>query len=92
MIIHIAGVDITLHGTHLRQRCSWCGYVLMEYDLTRVAVPIGQDPTPGRWEIGALVAVDGDCSWTVEPEFSESGEQNKLPDGACALLPPEMTA
>lgn len=97
-ITHIAGVDLTVSGVHIRQRCSWCGHVLIDCDLTRIAVamsPTGPvqdvDARPGTWKIGALVRVDGYVSMTVEPEMGETGEQNKLPGDACALLPPEMT-
>lgn len=63
---HIAGVEITINDRWIRQRCAWCGYVLADYDLTRVAVPIGQPGRPGGWETGAIVMVDGNASWVVE--------------------------
>lgn len=84
-VIHIAGPDITV-GPLLRQRCAWCGAVLVDYDLTRIAVPIGQDPRPATWSVGALVEVDGSASWVV-PHVD--GEQ--LPADACAQLDPEVT-
>lgn len=84
-VIHIAGPDITV-GPLLRQRCGWCGAVLVDYDLTRIAVPTGQDPRPGIWSVGALVEVDGSASWVV-PHVD--GEQ--LPANACAQLDPEVT-
>lgn len=94
MIVHIAGADVRVMD-HLRQRCSWCGVLLVDYDLTRVmmAVPEGADPgAPSTWPVGALVAVDGHASWVVDPESSaEDPEATKLPPEACGLLPPEMT-
>lgn len=80
MSTHIAGVDITIDDRYLRQRCGWCGVVLLEYDLARVAVPVGQPAEPGRWPVGALVTVDGHASWTVEAD--------RLPDNACARNAP----
>lgn len=85
MLIHIAGSNVRI-GARLRQRCAWCGTVLLEYDLDRIAVPAGQDPTPATWPVGDLVAVDGHASWTVDHVDGQP-----LPDGACAKLDPEAT-
>lgn len=79
-VVHIAGPDIRI-GEHLRQRCAWCGTVLVDYDLTRIAVPIGQDPTPGTWPVGGLVEVDGGVSWTVAHQDGQP-----LPPNACDQL------
>jgi hypothetical protein len=85
-VIHIAGPDITIGGQLLRQRCAWCGALLLDYDLSRIAVPVGQDFRPGTWGEGDLVAVDGSASWTVEHE-----DGDPLPDGACGRLDPAVT-
>lgn len=47
MTIHIAGLDIHV-GTHVRQRCAWCGEILDDRDLAneKVAVEIPKPP-PG---------------------------------------------
>lgn len=84
-VIHIAGPHITI-GPLIRQRCAWCGATLIDYDLNRVAVPVGQDPTPATWPTGELVAVAGAAAWTVNHLDGEP-----LPDGACALIDPEVT-
>lgn len=84
-VIHIAGPDVQV-GQHLRQRCAWCGATLLDYALDRIAVPVGQDPRPSTWPVGALVAVDGPGSWVVE---HEDGAQ--LPAAACGQLDPEAT-
>lgn len=76
MITHIAGLNITIDDRYLRQRCAWCGVVLLDYDLTRIAVPVGQEGPPATWPIGALIAVKGGVSWIAEGD--------KLPDDACA--------
>lgn len=80
--VHIAGVDVTIGDRYLRQRCAWCGVTLIDYDLTRIAVPEGQDPRPSTWLVGALVETDGTVSRTVDVE--------RLPDNACALIHPEL--
>lgn len=91
-VIHIAGAQVQV-GTHLRQRCSWCGATLCDYELTRIAVYVGEDhdpatpvPTPGMWETGKLIAVDGPASYVVD--HIDGAE---LPDGACALLDDAVT-
>lgn len=84
-ITHIAGLDVQA-GRYLRQRCSWCGAVLSDYDLARVAVLEGLNPRPATWTVGALVAIDGIASWVVEHE-----DGAELPADACAQLDPAVT-
>lgn len=84
-VVHIAGLDMQV-GPYLRQRCGWCGAVLVDYDLDRVAVPVGQDPRPGTWTPGNLVAVDGSAWYTVP-----HADGDTLPEGSCAKLDPEVT-
>jgi hypothetical protein len=79
MTIHIAGPHITI-GPLLRQRCCWCGYLLIDYDLERIAVPVGQDPTPATWPHGELVEVDGNVSTLVDHK-----DHDPLPPGSCPL-------
>jgi len=85
MIVHIAGVDVQV-GALLRQRCSWCGAVLIDYDLDRIAVPVGQDPRPATWPVGELVARDGVASYIVEHVDGAD-----LPAESCARLDPAVT-
>lgn len=85
-VIHIAGLDVTV-GTKVRQRCAWCGATLEDRDLAREMVPVDQAHLPrGRWEPGALVAVDGHIRWVIEPV-----DGDKLPDGSCALIDDSVT-
>lgn len=84
-VIHIAGFDIQV-GHYLRQRCGWCGAVLIDYDLHRVAVPVGTDPRPATWPVGHLVAIDGSAKYTVDHV-----DNDPLPDGSCAKLDPAVT-
>jgi len=85
-VIHIAGVHVMIGDTLLRQRCAWCGALLLDYDLSRIAVPVGQESRPGTWPHGSLVLVDGGMSASVEHVDGAD-----LPDGACAKLDPEVT-
>ncbi|MGI5223545.1 hypothetical protein [Actinoallomurus sp. CA-142502] len=84
-IVHIAGPDITV-GAQLRQRCAWCGAVLLDYDLTRIAVPEGDDPRPGTWPVGALVEVAGNASWE-----RDHVDGDPLPANACGQIDHEVT-
>lgn len=80
--IHIAGFSVGVDSL-LRQRCAWCGEVLIDLDLANIAVAPGEDGAPGRgpgtWEPFALVAVDGPCSWVVP-----CAEGEPLPLRCCA--------
>lgn len=84
-VIHIAAVHVRI-GPYVRQRCAWCGAVLLDYDLERIAVPVGQDPMPGVWLPGELVLVDGGMSASVEHK-----DGDVLPDGSCGKLDPAVT-
>lgn len=84
-IIHIAGPAVRV-GMLLRQRCGWCGAMMADYDLERIAVPEGQEDAPGTWGAGELVLVDGNMS-AVYPHV----DGTELPANACALLDPAVT-
>lgn len=84
-VVHIAGPDIQV-GAQLRQRCAWCGAVLFDYALDRIAVPEGEDPRPGTWPVGELVEVDGPAGWV---RAHVDGEP--LPPNACAQIDHDVT-
>lgn len=89
-IIHIAGLDVQV-GAQLRQRCSWCGAVLLDYDLTRVASVVAPGEVwsgPSTWPVGALIETDGCMSSVVEHD----PDKDVLPDACCAKLPAELTS
>jgi hypothetical protein len=86
-VTHIAANDITIGGQRLRQRCAWCGAVLIDYDLTRVAVQVepGEEPQPpGTWPVGALVRVHGGMSVVLD-------DTEELPGDACGRIDDEVT-
>lgn len=90
-VTHIAGAQMVMFGRYLRQRCEWCGIILLEYDLARVAVPEGTDPMPAMWTPMALVRVDGHISAEiVNPAKIEEGIQ--LPTDCCAFDPTTQVA
>ncbi|MEU9887938.1 hypothetical protein [Sphaerisporangium sp. NPDC051011] len=84
-VVHITGLNVQV-GAQLRQRCAWCGAVLIDYALDRIAVPEGQDPQPAVWPVGALVEVDGPGSW-IRPHVDGA----QLPLNACAQIDHEVT-
>jgi hypothetical protein len=89
-VIHIAGLDVQVTN-RLRQRCSWCGALLADYDLERTAVAVEPGHTgpvrgPAMWPIGGLVRVDGPVSTVVQPDAGL-----RLPEGCCANLDPDAT-
>jgi hypothetical protein len=83
---HIAGLDVEV-GPYLRQRCAWCGTVLLDYDLRNVAV---QSETANKsvatWPVGEIIERDGNMSSVLN---HESGDQ--LPENSCTRLDPAVT-
>jgi len=78
--VHIAGFPVRV-GTRKRQRCAWCGEVLIDEDLKNVAVyppPKDGEELVAHFEPNALVAVDGPGSWIVRHE-----DGAPLPAGWC---------
>jgi hypothetical protein len=88
-VVHIAGMYVRINNL-LRQRCAWCGAVLLDVNLENVAVPVGQEVTPdtvvATWPVGELVGVDGNLTYAVTHVDGEP-----LPDGACGRIDPEVT-
>lgn len=81
-VTHIAGVDVEVQGRFLRQRCSWCGELLLDYDYANTAMP-GEWRKPEHFEIGRLVRVHAG-----NPRRQEALTDDDLPDDACALAEP----
>lgn len=80
-IVHIVGTVVDV-GSRTRQCCAWCGTLLLDYDLTRIAVPLGQDATaPSHFPPGVLLEVDGNCKAVIEHQ-----DGDVLPDNACVRL------
>ena len=86
-VVHIAGACVNLFGRYMRQRCEWCGIVLMEYDLQMVAVPVDQPGPPGNWEPGSLVRIDGNMSVAIDNPQMLAEDVMQLPPDACTFDP-----
>lgn len=83
-MVHIVGMYVQV-GNLLRQRCTWCGAVLIDYDLENVMVPDGQDG-PSTLPVGRLVRVDDVVTLTLDHVDGDA-----LPEDACARLDPAVT-
>lgn len=83
--VHIAGAAVNVGG-QLRQLCAWCGYRLIDVDLSCVATPMpedGSEPEPYRtWEAHALVEIEE--SPGVTRSSVVQAHHGKLPANACA--------
>jgi hypothetical protein len=92
-VVHVAGAVVQV-GPHLRQRCSWCGAVLVDQDLTRVMFQADDpDKTYPTWPVGELIettAGDHDSGGVTTVLEHEDGQP--VPDHCCAKLSPEVTA
>lgn len=93
-VIHIAGAQVQV-GQQLRQRCSWCGAVLEDYDLTRIMSPANPDGSPPGppplWEVGALIAVDRSDGGSGAAQVVDHEDGAQLPAECCASLPHDVT-
>lgn len=73
---HLAGELVTIGGRYQRQLCMWCGFRLIDRDLSLIATEDGR--APGQWEVGAWVQHDGPVRRITTPD-----EPGKLPLDAC---------
>lgn len=102
-VVHIIGQPVQV-GPLRRQRCSWCGHLLHDDDLSAIAWTLNEDGSdpgpPPMWPVGELLAVVGDSGsframrvvpieeW---PDAEQEPGERRLPDNCCALLDPEVT-
>jgi hypothetical protein len=93
-ITHLAGPAITWDGRYVRQRCSWCGAILIDLDMERVMVPVAdRDRGVATWPFESFVRVDGPMSSTVDaqPSAQDPGA-TRVPPDCCMRLDPRVTA
>lgn len=84
MTTHIIGPDVFIGGRWLRQRCSWCGVVLLNDDLTQASAPPGMIGAPPVFPVGEVVRVEGENPTTFSVLAHLSGEN--LPDDSCVTV------
>ncbi len=86
-MIHIVGLDIR-YGTLHRQRCAWCGEVLIDDDLS-LMTSISSDGgpcDPKAFPVGGLVRIEG-SNPVMSSVIPEEEHQGKIPIGCCAYKP-----
>lgn len=95
-LVHMAAP--TLRAANIiRQRCAWCGALIDEYDLDRIAIPVGDEPlvdadgSPrGGWQ--GLVAVDV-CEGVLTSKWAvPDPDDGKIPADSCMALDVAVTA
>ena len=105
MTAHVASNDVSVSDRWVRQRCVWCGLLLVDVDVTRIAMPIeqydealqGVDRNDGAAVLRALVSVWPagrlvDVSGTNPTVTTLLDESDRFPDDACMALDPAVTA
>jgi hypothetical protein len=98
-VIHFAGAALRAVSI-IRQRCAWCGALISETDLDRVAWQVGEDGqnaenpfinddgTPkDQWQ-GLVWVSDGNPRIQIAVPHSADGT---IPVGSCMDLEPEVT-
>lgn len=98
--VHIAGPDMSVDGV-MRQRCAWCGALLLEYNLANIMVQVEPGETamaPAMFAPGVHVRVAG--VWpvmhvAVEPEVHPPDAEHPgafvIPENSCMGLDIDVT-
>lgn len=94
-VAHIAGLQMQF-GALVRQRCGWCGTLMVDDDLTKMSVPTGQELGPSFFPAGEWVEThspDGRGGvWVVlDPPEPEPDGTFKAPENSCMKMHPEVT-
>jgi hypothetical protein len=87
MMIHFAGIGIRI-GNLVRQRCSWCGELIEDFDLSLIMVRLKEDGSPGEgprpWAEGALVSVEKRGGGVTQKVVVGHVGDESIPAGTCA--------
>lgn len=92
--VHVAGLALGVeHTQRIRQRCAWCGHLLVDVDVSAEGMVVESDGTgdvgdnqvPPTWEIGSLVEVYGSMSVCLAP--AEEARGSVLPERSCTRRP-----
>ena len=85
---HLAGPDVTIDlsdtDVRLRQRCVWCGALLVDVTVTG-----GEPDESMKWTDGGIVRHDLDSGVYFEIPFDS--EVDDVPGDSCMMLPLELT-
>jgi hypothetical protein len=100
-VVHIVGPDTIVNGRR-RQRCLWCGALLVDDNLAAMGWPLDEDGTdpgpPAPWKVGTFMEVLGEIAqgdYSIRTTADDPGPDETgntpLPDRCCAILDPEIT-
>jgi hypothetical protein len=93
-IVHIAALSYQFESI-IRQRCSWCGAVLIDADLSMIAFQPNDDgsaPSFPVWEGGRQILRDGHVTSVIDDEISADHEGGiRVDDRCCMRIPRETT-
>lgn len=76
---HIALDVVWVNNRWMRQRCGWCGEILLDYDMDRLMVLEGDTSPPPSWPIGSIVMVEEKTLYYVM-------NVPRLPNECCAFI------
>lgn len=89
--VHVAGFELQ-YAERMRQRCAWCGEVLIDQELALVAYP---DDHPTKtftvWPAGKQILHDGVMWSLVEDEPGAMPGTINVDLRSCMRVPPELT-
>ena len=98
---HVAGPPMKCNE-RVRQRCSWCGAVLIDQDLTLVGMMLNEDGTVPAfpvWGEGDYIRIDGGMRCVVDgagvpvvDDVESVVDPQDVPDDSCLRLDFDVTA
>lgn len=80
-VTHISGLEITVEGRYMRQRCAWCGEILLDRDLQTTMVAPDEDgnvPPISSWKVDSLIRIK-----PGNPTISSMLDDERLPSDFC---------
>ena len=86
-VVHITGLPLVVQGHLARQRCAWCGAVLVDEDLSCVAVADGTKYNP-FWEMDRALEIEASDDGSVVRSSIIETLDGLLPDNACTPARP----
>lgn len=89
-VAHIVGFPVVIQGHLCRQRCAWCGHLIVDVDVELVAVAEGQGGYDPFWPTNAVVEIEITDGGTVTRMSVVKVVDGLLPDNACT--PPRPRA
>lgn len=89
-VIHIAGMPVQV-GSEYRQRCAWCGEIIVDGDLAREMVAPGSERHgPGYFGLNELVEVVKNGGFTGTAVIPHE-DGASVPRNCCAAAPLKLS-